>query len=84
MCRIVLKIENGYISGENGALKDSITMKEEDQFYEDDVIGHFHKESNNEYCAFRFLSDSQDYVDKPIYLPAVSDMNIVATNPVTG
>jgi hypothetical protein len=59
MCRIQLTINSDWIdtsdsSEGGGALKKSITMKASDQYNWTTTLGHFHKESNNEYCAFRY------------------------------
>ena len=67
MCRVSLTIPSQYIS-EDGinistnvdGLKDSRIMHYDDQFNQDLILAHFHKDSATEYSAFRFYRYDPD------------------------
>ena len=90
MCRIGLVVPIEYIEGES-AFKDTLVMQYEHQFVQNQALAHFHKDSNNEYSAFRFLRTGYDasgrkytFADQPVPLPNTADMNLKTTNPATG
>ena len=63
------------------ALKDSITMKESDQYNWSYTLAKFHLEkgSDNEYCAFRY-QPKNGYSEHAVTLPQVGDMNLIASD----
>ena len=58
-------------------------MKKNDQYTESTIFYKFHKEkdSNNEYCAFRYKPNGKSFSEQPVTLPSQNNMNIKTEEP---
>ena len=85
MCIVVLSIPQDYIDASIGgqALKNERIMETTDQYIQENVLYKFHKESDTEYFAFRYIPTNwKNFSESPIILPSIEEMNIVVEKPI--